>query len=401
VSTIPAENAIAPPDSKPPAASRFAQLSAAGEPAILGVASTLATIYGFSAAAVRAAFVLLAAAGGFGLIVYTVALLVIPYLPAKPSPRGRSGDLGIQLMAFGLAWWLCTWWPGASLSAVVVVGLVVGAWNYGWRPLDLASNTTRSIALRVAIGGLLLLLGVWALSSVVGSIQAAAGAAVWIAAAGVGLGLLAAPSIVALSTAHRAEREARIREAERSAVAAHLHDSVLQTLTLIGRNSNDSVTVAKLARRQERDLRRWLYEPDRLGVSALDRNDDWSAQLRTLADQAEDDYGVRVELVTVGEPTSDGQVHDACSAAGEAIVNAAKFAGVERISVYAELGSSEFQVYVRDRGCGFDPAEVDASRRGIAESVVARTERAGGSVVINSELGVGTEVSIRVPRELG
>jgi signal transduction histidine kinase len=374
---------------------------ATAEPAILGVAATLATMFGFSVNAVRSAFVLLAAAGGFGLAAYLLALVAIPFLPVHPQPRGRNADLGLIVMSFGLAWWLCGWWPGASMAVVVVVALVIGAWMYGWRPLDLAANTTRSIALRVAIGGLLLLLAFSALSPVTGTLEATSKAVLWIAIAALGLGLLAAPSISALSSAHRAERDARIREAERSAVAAHLHDSVLQTLTLIGRNSHDPVVVSKLARRQERDLRRWLYEPDRLGEDAHTAEADWSDHLRLLADQVEDDYGVRIELVSVGDTSSTGEFQAACNAAGEAMVNAAKFAEVERISVYAERNPAEFSVFIRDRGVGFNLAEVDPSRHGLAQSVIARTERVGGSVAVTTSPGHGTEVSIRVPGAAG
>ena len=380
----------------------------ASEPMVLGVASTIAANYGFSAAAVRSAFIILAAAGGFGVVMYVVALLIVQRLRPIPLAQGREGDAGINLVAFGLAWWLCTWWPGASLVVVFAVALVIAAWTVGFRPLDVSAGSdrtrqapARAIVIRIVVGTLLLLLAGSSLMSAIGSVAAVSRVAIWIALAVVGLGLLAAPSVSALSNAHRAEYEARIRESERAAVAAHLHDSVLQTLTLIGRNAHDPVAIAKLARRQERDLRRWLYRSDQPGVDPVDSSvsalTDWSAALRRSADQIEDDYGVQIELVAVGRSDGSAAIEAACQAATEAMVNAAKFAGVDRVAVFAERSLQDFTVFVRDRGQGFEPASVDPSRRGIAESIIARAKRAGGIAEIHSTLGVGTEVSITVP----
>ncbi len=80
------------------------------------------------------------------------------------------------------------------------------------------------------------------------------------------------------------------------------------------------------------------------------------------------------------------------------MANAAKFAGVEEIDVYAEVTETELAVYVRDRGAGFDPAAVPDDRRGIAESIRGRLERAGGSATVVSTPGEGTEVELRLPR---
>src|SRR2546423_1316762 len=71
-------------------------------------------------------------------------------------------------------------------------------------------------------------------------------------------------------------------------------------------------------------------------------------------------------------------------AAREAMTNAAKHSGAEVIDVYAEATPERVAVFVRDRGVGFDPAAVSAERRGIAESIVRRMERAGGEANVTS-----------------
>jgi signal transduction histidine kinase len=80
------------------------------------------------------------------------------------------------------------------------------------------------------------------------------------------------------------------------------------------------------------------------------------------------------------------------------MTNAAKFAGVEEIDVYADVLADEIAVFVRDRGAGFDPAAVPEDRQGIRESIKSRLERAGGSAIVTSAPGEGTEVELRLPR---
>lgn len=105
-----------------------------------------------------------------------------------------------------------------------------------------------------------------------------------------------------------------------------------------------------------------------------------------------------VDVVTVGDVPLDEDLAALVAAAGEALVNAAKHAGVDRVALYAEAGPDEVEVFVRDRGAGFDPAAVAADRRGLAESVVGRLHRHGGHATVRSAPGSGTEVRLRMPR---
>lgn len=183
------------------------------------------------------------------------------------------------------------------------------------------------------------------------------------------------------------ERADRIRAEERSELAAHLHDSVLQTLALIQRSSTDPEEVVALARGQERDLRAWLYG------SPLDGESFESTMIASAA-EVEDAYKVRVELVTVGDaPLNDG-LRSLISAVREAMVNAAKHSGASEISVFAEVASDRVMVFVRDRGSGFDQNNVPADRKGVSESIKGRMSRHGGTFVIQSDPGLGTEVRL-------
>ncbi|MGH8915399.1 MAG: sensor histidine kinase [Acidimicrobiia bacterium] len=186
------------------------------------------------------------------------------------------------------------------------------------------------------------------------------------------------------------ERGARIRSEERADVAAHLHDSVLQTLALIQKGSTDPSEVRNLARVQERELRTWL-------LGAGDSDETVVGALEAACSEIEKRLGVGVELVAVGDRRLDDHLKALVGAATESVMNAAKHARVETISVYAEAGADPVEVYIRDRGVGFDPATIGDDRRGLAESVKGRMERHGGSVEIVSSAGSGTEVRLRMP----
>ena len=190
-----------------------------------------------------------------------------------------------------------------------------------------------------------------------------------------------------------AERQARIRSDERAEVAAHLHDSVLQTLSLIQRHSDDPKTMTNLARRQERELRNWL-DPNR--VSRLGGS--IRGQLDELATTVEELHGVPVEVVAVGDCLVDDRIEPLLRATGEATVNAAKHSGAERVDVYLEVSESDIEVFVRDTGKGFDLQSIGDDRRGVRNSIVGRMERAGGTAVITSAPGDGTEVELCLKR---
>jgi signal transduction histidine kinase len=207
-----------------------------------------------------------------------------------------------------------------------------------------------------------------------------------------GVALLLGPWISRLARELAAERGERIRSQERADVAAHLHDSVLQTLAMLQRNADDPKAVARLARRQERELRDWLYAGDPAGGQTL------RAVVLTAAAEVEERHDVTVEVVCVGDVPLDDSSRALVAAAGEAMVNAAKHAGADTVDVYVEVTDVSIDVFVRDRGTGFDPDAVPADRLGVRRSIMERMQRHGGTAEIRSAPGEGTEVRLRMPR---
>ena len=219
----------------------------------------------------------------------------------------------------------------------------------------------------------------------------------------VALALIFAPSWRRLARSLAAERAERIRSQERADVGAHLHDSVLQTLALIQRSAEDPGQVAALARRQERELRGWLADGDAHGPGDGDGDGEsesggerLAGALEAAAAEVEATAGGTIEVVAVGDRPLDEHAGAALGAAREAMLNAAKFAGDAPVSVYAELSDERINVFVRDRGEGFDPAAVPQARRGVRESIVGRMQRAGGNAAVRSQPGGGTEVEIEI-----
>lgn len=198
------------------------------------------------------------------------------------------------------------------------------------------------------------------------------------------------PSLLRFGRGIAAQRAQLIREQWRAEMAAHLHDSVLQTLALIQKRADDATEVAQLARSQERELRRWLFEPSQ------EAHGDQS--LRQALEQAAVDiealHRVRIETVVVGDGALDTSRRALVKAAREAMTNASKFARADRVDLYAEIRGASVEVFVRDRGVGFDPAAIPSDRRGVRDSIVARMARNGGRGIVHSTLGAGTEVEL-------
>jgi signal transduction histidine kinase len=208
------------------------------------------------------------------------------------------------------------------------------------------------------------------------------------------LALVFGPWMVRQARALAAERSERIRSQERAELAAHLHDSVLQTLALIQRRAGDPRTVSTLARRQERELRAWLS-----GESARAPTASLAAALTAAAQEVEELHGVDVEVVTVGDCPLDDRLAALVQAVREALANAARFSGADKVDLYAEVTNARASVFVRDRGAGFDPAAVPADRRGVRESIVGRMERHRGHARVQSAPGAGTEVELTMERD--
>jgi len=210
----------------------------------------------------------------------------------------------------------------------------------------------------------------------------------------VGFALIIGPGVWGLLSQPTRERRGRVRSDERAEVAAHLHDSVLQTLALVQRRADDPREVVRLARMQERELRAWLLSGGESNGSA---NGSVGAALDALAAEVETEHGVPVEVVRVRDCPAPG-LQPLLLAAREAIVNAVRHSGAPSVSVYLEVEPQRVSIFVRDRGRGFDPGAVAPDRRGISGSIVDRLARAGGEAKVRSTPGDGTEVEMSLPR---
>jgi hypothetical protein len=176
-------------------------------------------------------------------------------------------------------------------------------------------------------------------------------------------------------------------------VAAHLHDSVLQTLALIQRHADEPQAVSRLARSQERELRAWLYDP-----AAVREGDTWAGLVAGVITEVETDHAMLVEPVVVGDAPVDEALAALGAATREALVNAAKHSGAATADLYTEVTPERVSVFVRDRGAGFDLAAVPDDRRGLRDSVQGRLVRLGGTAEVRSAPGEGTEVELVLPR---
>jgi signal transduction histidine kinase len=370
-----------------------------------GVAASLAGHLGLSRLLVRIAFVALAFCAGLGLLLYGAFWIVLPTAPeAKPDGPIRSAarfvgaaGAGVLVLLFNVHTLPLGWWFLPSVLACFGVALL---WRQAsetererWRRLSRSSLSAsagdRMGALRVIAGISLVIAGAVLILARAGISAVGVGLAAMLITV-VGLGLITGPWWLRLVRDLSDERRERIRNEERADIAAHLHDSVLQTLALIQRNANSPREVTRLARSQERELRTTLYAgtpPDGL----------FSAALQSAAAEVEDTYAVAVDVVVVGEHDLDARLDALAAASREAMVNAAKHARVDRVSVYAELDSQAAEVFVRDRGVGFDPEHSDPLRHGIRGSIVGRLARHGGTADIKSQPGEGTEVRLRLP----
>jgi signal transduction histidine kinase/phage shock protein PspC (stress-responsive transcriptional regulator) len=373
---------------------------------VAGVAVGFARRHGVDPMVVRGALVVLTFAAGLGLLLYAFGAAVsepapAPGEPAEPStPVDTRRNLAVALVALGLmllvrstGLWLgdSAMLPFTVLAAgVVVLGLVRTEDDRATRLSELMSGG--HARLRILAGAGLLVLGLIAVGtgdSVSGTLRVGVFAA---AASIVGLALLLGPWITGLAQSAAEERRDRIRAEEREAMAAHLHDSVLQTLALIQRNADDPRRTASLARQQEHELRAWLFgDTGPVGATL-------TGAMQAMAREVEQRYDVRIDLVMVGDASIDDEGAALVAAAREACVNAAQHSGDTSVSVYAEVGADSIEAFVRDRGRGFDRAATVADRHGIAQSIEARIDRIGGSAEIDSTPGEGTEVRLRVPR---
>ncbi|WP_062384047.1 sensor histidine kinase [Demequina iriomotensis] len=333
----------------------------------------------------------------------TTARIAHPLERRSPAVQWWRASLGAALLAFAgvmlahrYEWAHLAWWLLPLLLFVVAIVLV-------WSPLenavqldarrpDVGGLFSRDAWLRMSAGLALAVVALWWFASAFPGREPVLRAIIVPVIVVVALALLLAPWWLRLLRQVGVERERRVREFERAEIAAHLHDSVLQTLTLIRAKADDPDAVARLARAQERDLRAYLYQERRSTQESV------ATALGAAVAEVEDAHGVEVEVVTVGDAPTTAGLAAAVKAVREAVLNAARHADAP-YSVYAEVTARGLEVFVRDGGPGFDPAAVPAGRLGIRESIINRVERHGGTAEVSSAPGGRTEVTLSMPLE--
>jgi signal transduction histidine kinase len=323
----------------------------------------------------------------FGMISLGLLLLVQQLIPLVPS--GLVWSAAACAAGFALVWARTSdegreRWRGLARGRSTV-------------PVDTVRNG-RVLVLRILMGGALLILGLVFLFVTGGLLTTVGQLGLAMAATAVGVALLLGPWILRLWREREEERRQRIRSEERSEMAAHLHDSVLQTLTLIQRHADSPGRARTLARRQERELRAWLFDER---APAGGRPDHLVPALEAIVTEVEDRHEVEVDLVVVGDGELDRPLEGLLAAVREAAFNAARHAGVPELSVYVEVEDDKVTAFVRDRGKGFDLDAVEPGRLGVRESIIGRMARVGGRAEVHSRPGEGTEVALEVPHRAG
>ncbi|WP_205698729.1 ATP-binding protein [Conexibacter sp. SYSU D00693] len=408
----------------PPAAQPLRRDPANG--LVAGVCAGLAQRLGVDVLLVRVAAAVLTVSAGIAIPLYVLAWALLPSVDAAQearAPRLRPGSFliasGVACIALGalLAARAADLWIGDGVVFPVVLAAAGAAlvWRQSQervgatpdepaRPRDAASAAAapavaeeppstrdRAAALsRTGAGTALILAAGLLVLHFSGALAGARDAALSVLVVVAALALVGGPFALRAARTISEERAARIRSQERSEVAAHLHDSVLQTLALVQKQAGDPRAVAAIARRQERELRSWLA-----GADAARPDERLADALRAVAAEVEDDHGVPIEVVAVGDRPLDQRGEALVAAAREAMVNAAKHAGeAGPVQVFAEVEDGRAEVFVRDRGQGFDPQAVPDDRRGVRESILGRMTRHGGRATIHAAPGAGTEVEL-------
>jgi signal transduction histidine kinase len=398
-----------------------------GDGLLGGVAAGLAEHLRLPVMWVRVGFLLTAALSGFGAVLYAGLWMVLPEAPRfddsapglaaatrqgrRPRRRRSLADYGGLVAVGAIAAGVLLLVTTVTGRALVVWPLLLGVAGVAvlWRQADRAQQErwTAGTVLsplqallgtggwsawaRLGAGGLLLVAAITTFSLRTGSWTTALNIGLAAVLGVLGIAFIAGPWLLRLSSDLSEERAERIRSQERADVAAHLHDSVLQTLALIQKAAADPATVTRLARAQERDLRGWLY-----GETA-DADTTVAGAIRAAVAGVEDDTGVPVEVVAVGDAPLTGGTRPVVLATREAVLNAAWHSGAAKVDVYLEITGERIEVFVRDRGIGFDPGAVAADRHGVRDSIVERMRRHGGSAELRSVPGSGTEVRLALP----
>ncbi|HKO32316.1 MAG TPA: PspC domain-containing protein [Candidatus Limnocylindria bacterium] len=385
-----------------------------------GVAGGVAAHLGAPVWAVRLTFVALVLAAGFGLVVYLLLWLLAPLeaadaapshappaaaLPTRPGGRQLTGALLVIGGVIAMLWLLGFTFEGNLFWPIVLgaIGFAViwartGDERRRWDPASLGSPLASVLSggrplARLIGGGILIVAGMAIVLAATTDLSGLMNVVLAVMVTVAGLALLVGPWVWNLGQELITERTSRVRSEARAEMAAHLHDSVLQTLALIQR-AREPREMAMLARTQERELRAWLYgrAPSVPGVRLRDALD-------AMAGRIERSHAVKVETVVVGDAAMDEAMRALVAATSEATLNAASHSGAAEVSVYVEVEADAATAFVRDHGAGFDPDAVPSDRRGIADSIVGRMQRHGGSADVVSG-DDGTEVRLRLPRSV-
>lgn len=379
-----------------------------------GVCAGLAARLGVDALLLRLATVVLALAGGVGVLLYLVAWLLADDEPLRP-PRAvtTQQNVAVGLVVLGVLLLLrdLDLWLGDGVVLPVLLGAVgsVVLWSRGdaddherWTRLGgrIPGNPVqvlladRSARVRLLVGAGLVAVGVTAFLATSEAVVALRQVGAAVLATLAGATLVLGPWVSRLVSELGEERAERVRTEERAEVAAHLHDSVLQTLALIQRAGTDPRRMAQLARSQERELRAWLYGRHEPAEATTLR-----ALLHQAVAEVEADHDLVVDLVVVGDHPAGGDVGALVAAVREALVNVARHAGVDHAACYVEVEPGAATAFVRDRGSGFDADAVPDDRRGVADSVRGRLARHGGRATLRTAPGTGTEWELVLPLE--
>lgn len=383
---------------------------------VAGVCAGLAAHLSVPVHWVRLAFALTSLGAGAGALLYLWLWVTVPVgdpleavRPAglsRLAPRLRLGQLStaardvtiaVVLLLTAVVLLLVRTDVAVPSSWLVPALFVAAGAALAWGELaavskDDGARTTRGrIVLRVGGGVALAVVGALLLIGPGGSpfelVQATLSGLAVVA----GVAVVLAPLGLRLVRELGAEREARAREAERADIAAHLHDSVLQTLSMIRSRAGDNEEVARLARAQERELRDWLYtDRPAPGTSTAD-------VVRQVAAEVEDLHGVAIDVVTAGDAEPDAGTEALAAAAREALSNAVRH-GRPPVSLYVEVTPEQTEVFVRDRGDGFEIDAVPADRHGVRQSIIGRMDRHGGRAEVRTR-AAGTEVHLLMPRK--
>lgn len=361
-----------------------------------GVCAALAVHLGWSAPVTRLLMIALSVLGGAGILFYLWLWALVPLEASDADdPAEVRRDVAVAPILVALA----AVSAGAAVAALAgaservvtpsltATALFAGAavaWSLAFDRHDPSRTRTYALWVRSLSSAFLLIAGTAALLGRPSALNAVLGVGVVV----LGVGVLVTPRVVSLWSDLMRERASRVRQEQRAEIAAHLHDSVLQTLALIQNRAGASSEVARIARAQERELRDWLFERD-APVAA-----DLAAELKGIAAGIELDYPARIEVVATGESVAG--IPSIVAASREAMLNAARHAGGE-VSVYLETSASAVDVFVRDRGAGVDLDALQGDRLGIRESIIGRLTRAGGTATVTPGAGgVGTEVHLHL-----